>query len=767
VSKQEPDSLNPPNVADFLENSEYRLFAESIPNLAWIAHADGSIFWYNRRWFEYTGTTPEDMEGWGWQSVHDPTVLPQVLARWRESIRNAEPFEMTFPIRGSDGILRPFLTRVIPIKDEQNTVLRWFGTNTDVSEQIRTTNALRESEERFRIATKAVNGILWTNDANGEMQGEQPGWSAFTGQSHDEYRGYGWSKVVHPDDAQPTIEAWKESVRERRLFAFEHRVRRHDGQYRLCSVRALPVIDELGNIREWVGIHTDITDDRKTQQALHDADERLRLAMTAANGIGTWDWDVQSDLIYANEGFAHMFGVDPARAASGLSLGEFSRNIHPDDKVRVSEAIESAVQSGNEYRCEYRLVQPDNSHRWISAVGKCNLDAARAPLRFPGVAVDITEMRRSDDALRKSEQSLRIAASTARLGTWELDLTTGLMNCSDICKSNFGRPVELPFNYPDLIATIHPEDRSTMQAAVQQAIDNRSDYSLEYRILFPDASLHWVRASGHTADDENGKPTRMVGVTLDVTERYRTQAALLQTEKLAAVGRLAASIAHEINNPLEAITNLLYLALKSDNPADIHWMLETADEQLRRVSIIANQTLRFHKQSSNPREISCLDLFSTVISMYEGKLRNSGINVEKRKRAERLVKVYEGDIRQVLNNILGNAIDAMPAGGRLLLRSRESRDWKNGELGIVLTVADTGTGIAHETRQKIFDAFFTTKGFGGTGLGLWVSAEIMNRHHGRISVRSSTHPAHHGTVMSLFLPFQSKLPPSTSDLSAQ
>jgi signal transduction histidine kinase len=251
----------------------------------------------------------------------------------------------------------------------------------------------------------------------------------------------------------------------------------------------------------------------------------------------------------------------------------------------------------------------------------------------------------------------------------------------------------------------------------------------------------------------------MAGVSLDVTQKHLAEAALLQSEKLAAVGRLASSIAHEINNPLESVTNLLYLARNSTDVEQIHWFLDTAERELRRVSMIANQTLRFHKQSSLPRDVSCLDLFAAVLSMYEGKLRNSGITVEKRKRANKPARIYEGDIRQVLNNVLGNAIDAMPAGGRLLLRSREATHWISGKTGLVLTIADTGTGMARETQSRMFEAFFTTKDISGTGLGLWVSAEIMQRHGGSISVRSSQNPAQHGTVVNIFLPFDASLPP--------
>lgn len=252
--------------------------------------------------------------------------------------------------------------------------------------------------------------------------------------------------------------------------------------------------------------------------------------------------------------------------------------------------------------------------------------------------------------------------------------------------------------------------------------------------------------------DDDGQTTGFGTVSRDLRFEKASAAALIQSEKLAAVGRLASSIAHEINNPLEAVTNLIYLARQVAVKPEVHEWLGKADAELRRVSAIASQTLRFHRQSSFPKAISCADLFTTTLDLYEARLDNSGIRVEKRKRANEPVVCFEGDIRQVLSNLVTNAIDAMPRGGRLIIRSREGTDWCTGRKGLYLTVADTGTGMNAETRRKAFEAFYTTKGIGGTGLGLWISADIMARHQGRLLLRSSDNPRHHGTVMSLFLP---------------
>jgi signal transduction histidine kinase len=256
--------------------------------------------------------------------------------------------------------------------------------------------------------------------------------------------------------------------------------------------------------------------------------------------------------------------------------------------------------------------------------------------------------------------------------------------------------------------------------------------------------------------EEDGHIWGILVVGVDQTEKKQAEKALLQSEKLAAVGRMAASIAHEINNPLASVTNLLYLAKRSESLPEVQEFLETAEQELRRMTAITSQTLSFNKQTTRQRAVTCEELFSSVLHVYQSRIHNSGIAVKRQMRSEQPVQCFDGEIRQVLNNLVSNAIDAMPNGGQLVLRCRSGRNWKSGAAGVVLTVADTGTGMTAEVRKRIFEPFFTTKGMGGTGLGLWVSSGIVARHQGRLAIRSSQREGRAGTVFSLFLPVSSQ-----------
>ena len=200
-----------------LKESEerFRAMADNIPNLAWMADADGWIFWYNKKWYDYTGTTASDMEGWGWQSVHDPDALPGVMQKWKSSIETGEPFDMVFPLKGADGIFRPFLTRVLPVRNEQGKIARWFGTNTDVAKQIKTEEALRESSEKFRSLLESLPQITWTNSPSGEINFFNQKWFDYTGLTLENSQDWKWVTAIHEDDRNDTVTKLPKGIQRR------------------------------------------------------------------------------------------------------------------------------------------------------------------------------------------------------------------------------------------------------------------------------------------------------------------------------------------------------------------------------------------------------------------------------------------------------------------------------------------------------------------------------------------------------------------------
>ena len=280
------------------------------------------------------------------------------------------------------------------------------------------------------------------------------------------------------------------------------------------------------------------------------------------------------------------------------------------------------------------------------------------------------------------------------------------------------------------------------------------NYPLEGALVTDPENYRYWTVSYFPVYGPDGQIQTITAASLEVTAQRKAEMALVQSEKLAAVGRLATSIAHEINNPLEAVTNLLYLAQTDKDRDEAREHLRLAEIELRRVAAITSQTLRFHKQATRPQAVTPEELIASVLSIYQGRLANSSVEIDERSRALLPVQCFEGEVRQVVSNLVSNALDAMANGsGRLILRTRLGRNWSNGAAGVVITVADTGGGMNRQTVAKLFNPFFTTKGLIGTGLGLWVAKQILDRHCGKLRVRSSQSAQQHGTVFTMFLPF--------------
>jgi signal transduction histidine kinase len=303
---------------------------------------------------------------------------------------------------------------------------------------------------------------------------------------------------------------------------------------------------------------------------------------------------------------------------------------------------------------------------------------------------------------------------------------------------------------------IHPDDRAMVLEAIAEAIRSKNIFELEHRVLRVDGTLGWTLSRAVPLLDANGEIVEWFGAASDVTARKLSEQALLRSEKLATLGRMAATIAHEINNPLEAVTNLLFLTQHSgDLPEPARQYLQMAEMELRRIAHITRQSLGFYRESNAPAITSITALMNSAIDLLKGKIDEKQASVEREWRSCPEVVAVAGELRQVFSNLLVNSLDAIEARGKIQVRVSGCRSSQAGSSARVrVTVADTGRGMSSATRQHIFEPFFTTKGTVGTGLGLWVTKQIVEKHGGTIRVRSRTAGSPRGTVVSIVLPVQ-------------
>lgn len=400
--------------------------------------------------------------------------------------------------------------------------------------------------------------------------------------------------------------------------------------------------------------------------------------------------------------------------------------------------------------------------------------AHRRRLAEKDLRAALAELRVQTDALVQSQQASNSVA-------WVFDSKTNNMDRHAGGAEIFGYTNEELKKMPSFIPLIHEEDRATVLLAAERTTRTGEPFQTEFRVVWPNGEIHWLESLGAPTKDD---PTIWRGVTIDITDRKLAQAALLRSEKLAAAGKLAASFAHEVNNPLASVMNLLYLAREtvarpeSGVPPDptsqeVSTYLALAEREIARVAQIASQTLTFHRQLAAPMPVDLAHELRNLLALYDGRWAAEGISVALEIGNTTTVAGQDGELRQVLNTLLRNAIDAMPRGGRLRIRVRATRDWRsnseawrsnseawrdghrmNGShpAALRISIADTGTGIAPEARKRLYEPFFTTKDGIGTGLGLWVAAGIVQNHHGLLKAKSSVRPQNSGTVFSLLLP---------------
>jgi PAS domain S-box-containing protein len=250
-----------------------RFLAESMPQIVWISGPDGRIEYLNRRWYDYTGQDPNAQIQW--RTVIHPDDVDRCIELWNHSVRSGRAFQGEYRYRRADGVYRWHLARAEPMCDPSGRVVQWVGTTTDVDEQ------KRAGELKYRSLVEATSAIVWNADASGEFAVSQPGWSAYTGKTLEDCMGSRWSEAIHPDDREATVQAWSGAVASGSTYQILHRLRRHDGVYRHMMARAVPLLDDEGQILEWIGVHTDVDEREQAHEAMRQSKEAAEAASRA------------------------------------------------------------------------------------------------------------------------------------------------------------------------------------------------------------------------------------------------------------------------------------------------------------------------------------------------------------------------------------------------------------------------------------------------------------------------------------------------------
>lgn len=445
--------------------------------------------------------------------------------------------------------------------------------------------------------------------------------------------------------------------------------------------------------------------------------------------------------------------ISPAvEAATGLPPEHFIGKTHrevglPEDLCELFQvSLRQVFQTGKRAEIEFSYTR-DVETRYYHGIAVAQVAPDGSVPTVLTVSRDVTDTKRAVQQLRRSEERFRLATAAGAVGIWDWDILHNIVSWSERLFDFHGlKPGEFGGTVEAFSRLVHPEDLQAVQGALAKALEQDAPYELEFRGLRSDGTYRYLTTRAQVLRDENGVPIRMLGATIDVTERRLAEDALRRSEKLAAAGRLAASISHEINNPLEAVTNLLYLLRSEPLTHEGKARLAMAELELGRASNLTKKSLAFYRDTNSRAPVHLCRIIAEVFDVYRIPALQNDVSLSMDCADDVLLQGYEGELRQILLNLVSNAVDATAAKGAVTVRAVRS------DAAVHVEVRDTGSGIPAELLGKIWEPFFTTKKETGTGLGLWLTRELVTKNGGAIRVESHVEGPHRGTAFLLTFP---------------
>ncbi len=718
-------------------------------------------------------------------SVH-PDDQPGLTAAIAEALRRGGRYAHQYRARGTDGQYRwiEAIGRVDLGADGQAT--GFPGVLIDIDERRRIEAERDQAQTLLRSFVEAAPGVVYAKDRQGRILIGNHGATELIGVPPEDYVGRTDAQLLgDPVQAAAVMATDERIMASGRTEQLEEEVSFPDGRRAWWLSTKAPLRDADGTVVGLVGTSLDITE-RKAAEARHlEIEERYRLAAHATNDA-IWDWRMADGHVIWNEALATLFG----HALTETDAQWWLDHIHPDDRPRIEADIHAVIDGdGTAWSGEYRFQRADGSFASVLDRGAVLRGATGEPVRMIGAMLDLSGRKAAEAALAESEERLRLATEAGDMGFWDVDLVQGVLIWPRRTKAMFGISPESKVCMHDFYAGLHPDDRDATSAAFAAAADpaQRALYDVEYRTVGKeDGVVRWVAAKGRGVF-EGERCMRVVGVAIDITarkaadarlqelnerlecrvleevaERTRVEDALRQSQKMEAVGQLTGGIAHDFNNMLATVIgplDLLAARLDDSDPRTKRY-IDMAIDGARRAAQLTQRLLAFSRQQ--PLQPVPVDANRLVAGMSDLLAHSLGGNVRlDTVLAPGLWWTYAdaNQLENVILNLAVNARDAMPGGGRLRvdtgncdLTSADATAHPGVPAGqyILITVSDTGSGMAPDVIAKAFDPFFTTKQVGqGTGLGLSQVYGFVKQSAGHVRIGSEVG---RGTTVKVYLP---------------
>ena len=736
-----------------------RQIVDGISALVAVLTPDGAVETVNRQVLEYFGKTLEELREWSSTNAVHPDDLPAVIAQWTRSIESGQPYDIELRQRGADGVYRWFHAQGLPVRDAEGCILRWFVLQTDVDERKRNEAALTsafeelaKSEAELRTIIDAIPQLIVSLRADGTFLSANQAVLDYTGLTKEEVRTESFGDVFHPEDTERLRDQRDLAISRGVPFEYERRVRRKDGQYRWFLIQYNPLRDQRGELIRWYAAGTDIDDRKRAEDALRASEHELRQMVDSVPGmIAVANSAGQQE--YANKRFLDFTGttVEELRGFDGLNL-----LIHPDEREMVINEWLRCSALGQPLELDHRLKRFDGVYRWVRVRVDPLLDDRGRIVRWYGLLTDIDDQRRAEEALRDSEQHLRLLVETipALVSRTTAEGTPDYVNRRIVDYT--GQELEQTGWH-----VFHPDDRNSHWQKFRRALESGEPWEDTFRLRRADGEYRWFHERSEPLLDRSGRVVCWYFVSLDVNDNREMEEALRSTRRklsaamqIATVAEMSASIAHEINQPLASVVTNAHACqtwLSHDPPN-----LERAQATLERIirdghsaaEVVRRIRALFKEAAPVKAPLDINQIVAEVLRVLSDELRDNSIVVETELAVD-LPRIV-GDhvqIQQTLINLVHNATEAMAVLiGRpksLVVRSRREGDH------LLVEVRDFGVGIKDPT--LVFEPFFTTKE-SGMGMGLSISRSIVEAHGGRIWATANEDA---GTTISFTLPLAS------------